>query len=187
MTMRVVTLAVLLAGMLFATTRPAEAQLSLAPISGLVTGHLGTATGLGGAGTTLSGGGSMAVVEQTGWGAEFDAGFASDDGGRTGGLSVQTYILNVLASWPRGRLRPFGVVGAGALRARSCTAACAGTIAWSDWAMSAGGGVQYLRNEVFGIRGDIRYLSNIGNPGRAPDGVRLWRVSVGATLIWVAD
>lgn len=185
--MRVLSVAILAAGLLFGVPWRVEAQVSLGPISGVLNGHLGTATGLGGAGTTLSGGASVAVVEQTGWGAEFDAGFASDDGGRSGGLSVQTYVMNLLAVWPRGRIRPFGVVGAGALRARTCTAGCAGTIAWSDWAMSAGGGVQYVRNEVFGLRGDVRYLSNIGNPGRAPDGVRFWRVSVGATVFWVAD
>jgi hypothetical protein len=187
MTMRVAILAVLVTGLLFVAPRPAGAQIGLGPISGALTGHLGTATGLGGAGTTLSGGASVAVVEQSGWGVEFDTGFASDDGGRSGGLSVQTYVLNLLAVWPKGRLRPFGAVGAGALRTRTCTTACAGTIAWSDWAASAGGGVLYLRNEVFGIRGDVRYLANIGNPGRAPDGVRLWRVSIGATLLWVAD
>lgn len=187
MTIRVATMAVFVTGLLFGAARPAAAQISLGPISGVLTGHIGTASGLDGAGTTLSWGGSVAVVEQTGWGAEFDAGFANDDGGRTGGLNVQTYIMNLLAVWPKGRVRPFGVIGAGALRARTCTAACAGTIDWSDWAFSAGGGVQYLRNEVFGIRGDVRYLSNIGNPGRAPDGARFWRVSVGATLIWVTD
>ena len=106
----------------------------------------------------------MAVVEQTGWGAEFDAGFANDDGGRTGGLNVQTYVMNLIGVWPKGQLRPFGTMGGGALRARTCTEACAGTIDWSDWAFSAGGGVQYVRNEIFGIRGDVRYFSNIGEP-----------------------
>ena len=188
MTLRALTLAVFVIGLLVGAPWPAAAQISLGPISGVATGHIGTASAIDGAdGTTLSWGGSVAVVEQSGWGAEFDAGFANDDGGRTGGLNVQTYILNLLAVWPRGRLRPFGVVGAGALRASTCTAGCAGTIDWSDWALSAGGGVQYLRNEVFGVRGDVRYFSNVGNPGRAPDGVQFWRVSVGATLIWVAD
>lgn len=87
MTMRVSTLVVFVTGLLFGTPWRADAQPSLGPISGVLTGHIGTATGHDGAGTTLSLGGSVAVVEQTGWGAEFDAGFASDDGGRTGGLN----------------------------------------------------------------------------------------------------
>ena len=187
MTMRVSTLVVFVTGLLFGTPWRADAQPSLGPISGVLTGHIGTATGHDGAGTTLSLGGSVAVVEQTGWGAEFDAGFASDDGGRTGGLNVQTYVMNVIAVWPKGHFRPFGTLGGGALRARTCTDACAGTIDWSDWVFSAGGGVQYVRNEIFGLRGDVRYFSNVGNPARAPDGVRFWRASIGATLIWVAN
>jgi Outer membrane protein beta-barrel domain len=185
--MRVATLAVLVTSLTYGTPRPANAQISLGPISGALTGHIGTASGENGAGTTLSLGGSMAVVEQSGWGAELDAGYANDDGGRTGGLNVQTYILNLIGVWPKGQLRPFGTIGGGALWARTCTEACAGTISWSDWAFSAGGGLQYVHNEVFGVRGDVRYFTNIGNPSRAADGVGFWRVSVGATLLWVAD
>jgi hypothetical protein len=45
----------------------------------------------------------------------------------------------------------------------------------------------YLRSEVFGLRGDLRYIANIGDPARAPQGVRVWRATLGATLLWVAD
>jgi len=185
--MRIATTAVLVAGLCFGTARPAAAQISLAPITGFVTGHLGTATGQDGAGTTLSLGGSVGVVEQSGWGAEFDAGFANDDGGRTGGLNAQTYVLNLIGFWPKGRLRPFGTIGGGVVNARTCTAGCADTVSWTDWAFSAGGGVQYLRSEIFGIRGDVRYITNIGDPARAPQGVGVWRVAIGATWLWVAD
>jgi hypothetical protein len=187
MMMRIATTALLAAGLLLTATRPAAAQISLGPITGALTGHIGTATGGNDAGTTLSLGGSVAVVEQTGWGAEFDLGFADDDDGRTGGLDVQTYVMNLIGVWPKGRLRPYGTIGGGGLRATSCTTGCAGTIAWSDWAFSAGGGVLYLSSEVFGIRGDLRYIANIGDPARAPQGVRVWRATVGATLLWVAD
>jgi opacity protein-like surface antigen len=184
---RMLTTAALAVLLLGAAAQPAVAQISLGPITGFLTGHLGTATGEGGAGTTLSLGASVGVVEDTGWGAEFDAGFANDDGGRTGGLNAQTYVVNLIAFWPKGRLRPFGTIGGGALRARTCTEACAGTLSWSDWAFSAGGGVQYLHNQVFGLRGDVRYITNIGDPARAPQGVRIWRVTVGATVLWVVN
>ena len=104
-----------------------------------------------------------------------------------GGLNAQTYVVNLIGFWPKGRLRPFGTIGGGALRVRTCTEACAGTLSWSDWAFSAGGGVQYLQNEVFGLRGDLRYITNIGDPARAPQGVRIWRVTVGATMLWVVN
>jgi hypothetical protein len=187
MMMRIATPAVLAAGLVFGAAGPAAAQISLGPITGALTGHIGTATGGNGAGTTLSLGASVAVVETTGWGAEFDLGVADDDDGRTGGLDVQSYIINLIGVWPKGRLRPFGTIGGGAVRATTCTTGCAGTIDWSDWAFSAGGGVLYLRNEVFGIRGDVRYVTNIGDPARAPQGVRVWRVAIGATVLWVAD
>ena len=187
MMMRIVTTALVAGGLLLAVPYSATAQISLGPISGALTGHIGTATGGNDAGTTLSLGGSVAVVEQSGWGAEFDFGYADDDDGRTGGLDVQTYVLNLIGVWPKGRLRPFGTIGGGGLRATSCTTGCASTVAWSDWAFSAGGGVLYLRSEVFGIRGDLRYIANIGDPARAPQGLRLWRATVGATLLWVAD
>ena len=113
---------------------------------------------------------------------------APDDRGRTGGLDVQSYVLNVIGMWPKGRVRPFAVGGGGAIRARSCVNACASTEAWTDWALSGGGGVQYLLNEMFGLRGEARYFAMTGrhrDPTR--EGIRFWRVAIGGTFQWVAD
>ena len=87
--------------LLLATTRPAAAQISLGPIVGAATAHIGSAIGTDDRGSTLSVGGSVAAVESTGWGAEFDAGFANNDDGRTGGLDAQSYMLNVIGVWPK--------------------------------------------------------------------------------------
>lgn len=165
---------------------PAAAQPGLDAISGQATGHIGVASGTDGRGSTLSLGASVAVVDTSGWGAEVDFGYADDDNGRSGGLDVQSYMVNVIGMWPKGRVRPYIVGGGGVLRARTCTPGCAGTLAWTDWGLSAGGGVQYLLNAATAFRGDVRYLTAPGDhpdPARN-DGFGFWRVSVGATFLW---
>ena len=177
--------ALLAAGVLLAP-RPAAAQLSLAPFTGLATGHIGAASGNDGRGSTLSLGGSVAVIEDSGWGAEFDFGYADDDNGRSGGLDAQSYMLNLIGMWPTGRLRPFVTAGAGGIRARSCVQACTGTTAWTDWGLTGGGGLQYQLNGLAALRGDVRYFTAPGDhpdPNR-PDGFSFWRISVGATFVW---
>jgi len=169
--------------LLLAAARPAAAQISLGPIVGAATAHIGTAIGTDDRGSTLSVGGSMAVVESTGWGAEFDAGFANDDDGRTGGLDVQSYMMSVIGVWPKGKLRPFGTFGAGVLHAHTCENGCANTTTWTDWGLSGGGGAFYFLNETFGVRGDVRYFSTAGRE----NGVGFWRITIGATFLWSAD
>jgi opacity protein-like surface antigen len=171
---------------LCAVAGTAEAQMSLAPFSGQVTGHLGVAAGRDGRGSTPSIGASLAVIEANGFGAEFDAGLASDDDGRGGGLDVQSYMLNAMAMWPRGRVRPFGTLGAGVLRIRACVAGCATTEAWTDWGWSGGAGVHVPVSPLFAVRGEARYFTALGdNPNQArPRGYGFWRVAVGATFIW---
>lgn len=166
---------------------PAWAQRGLSPYTGSATGHIGVAIGTDGRGGTPSLGASVAVLDNSGWGAEFDFGYADDDNGRTGGLDAQSYVLNVIGMWPKGRLRPFVVGGGGVLRARTCTSGCAGALAWTDWALSGGAGVQYRLSGAAALRGDVRYFTAPGDhpdPAR-PDGFGFWRVTVGATWLWI--
>ena len=81
---RIATMALAAAALALGAARPAAAQISLGPVNGIFTAHVGSAIGRDGTGSTLSAGGSVAVIEQSGWGAEFDAGFASDDRGHSG-------------------------------------------------------------------------------------------------------
>jgi opacity protein-like surface antigen len=176
----VVTIGVLL------TAHPASAQWGREPIRGEATGHIGVASGNDGRGSTLSVGGSVAVIEKTGWGAEFDAGFANDDDGRTGGLDVQSYMVNVIGMLPRGKVRPFVTAGAGGLRLHQCISGCAETLAWTDWGFTGGGGVQVRFHPLAAIRADVRYFTALADhpdPDR-PENFSFWRFSVGATFIW---
>jgi opacity protein-like surface antigen len=171
---------------LLLSAHPAAAQSGRDSFTGQATGHIGVASGNGDRGSTLSLGASMAVLEDSGLGAEFDVGFANDDNGRTGGLDVQSYMMNLLAMWPDGSLRPYLTVGAGVLHARTCVEACSGTQAWTDWGWSAGAGVQYQLRDQFALRGDARYLTTLADhpdPSR-PDGFSYWRFSAGATYFW---
>ena len=98
----------------------ARAQPTMGPFRGLATAHIGTSLGNDDAGEALSVGASVAVLEETGWGAEFDFGYA-DSGDEPGeGLEAQSYMLNAIIVRPKGRLRPFGVAGAGVIHARTC-------------------------------------------------------------------
>jgi hypothetical protein len=169
--------------LLLAAPRSASAQISLGPIVGAATVHVGTAIGTDDRGSTFSVGGSVAVVESTGWGAEFDVGFANDDDGRSGGLDVQSYMINATGVWPKGSLRPFGTFGVGVLHAHTCESGCASTSEWTDWGLSGGGGVLYFFNETFGLRGDARYFSTVDRNNN----LGFWRIAFGGTFLWSAD
>ncbi len=167
----------------------ADAQVSLASLTGQATVHVGVANGRDGRGSTLSIGGSMAAIEARGWGAEVDAGVASDNDGRDGGLDVQSYMVNLVGMLPSGRVQPYGTVGAGILRIRACLDTCARTEAWTDWGFSAGGGVQVPLLPSFAVRGEARYFTALGDhPDTArPRDYRFWRISVGGTFLWSID
>jgi opacity protein-like surface antigen len=167
------------------TASPAAAQLSLGAFSGQATAHIGAALGNDEAGNALALGGSLAVLEQSGWGAEFDFGYANSGDDPDDGLTAQSYMVNLIGAWPTGSLRPFGVAGAGAIRARTCVAGCASSETWTDWGLSGGGGVQYLINDTAAVRADVRYVRAIGDhPDPTRSGLSFWRIGVGATLLW---
>ena len=173
------------AAMLLAAS-PASAQVSLAPLTGLASGHLGTTAGADGSDAAFTFGGSVAVVEQSGWGAEIDFGHAAGEGGANRGAHVQSYMVNVTGVWPTGALRPFLVAGLGGLRVRACGVNCEGLVTWLDWGYSAGAGAHYLVNSRVALRGDVRYFSTLDNH---PDAARrhrfdFWRVTVGASVLW---
>ena len=168
----------------------ADAQLSMKPLTGLGTVHLGATAGAD-VGTSGSVGGSVAVLEESGLGAEFDFGFGAGSASRLGPSgSVQSYMVNFIGVRPVGRIRPFVTIGGGVLRVHGCTAGCARTLSWTDWGWNGGAGAFVMMNDWFALRGDLRYLGELANhpdPDR-PRRFNYWRVSAGATFVWaVAD
>jgi len=177
--------AVLLTMAAGAWAAPARAEQNF---TGLASAHMGSVNG----GDVREGGltvaGSMAVVEDNGLGAELDLGHTQRfDDGLFDESSVSTLMLNFAAVWPHPNIRPFGTGGAGVLRARA--SGTEGEVRTrTDAAFNVGGGLLYMFNDVFGVRGELRYFRYFDRHDdlrRADDGhFDFWRTTVGATLAW---
>lgn len=153
---------------------------------GLFTAHIGAATGDDVSEAKLTPGLSVAVQEQTGWGAELDFGHTSDAVSGAQILDLTTYMVN--ASWvkPDGQIRPFGIAGAGIMQINGCDFPCNSSATTYDFGINVGGGVFALLNDVVGVRGDARYFfASADHPDlRRPDNFGFWRITIGATLMW---
>ena len=131
-----------------------------------------------------------------GW--ELDAaaapGFFSGDRGPqlVSGSQTSTFVLNGVVTMPRGWtgsvVRPYGVVGAGVIKARIDDVF--GVFATNTLlaGMDTGGGVLVLPWRRFGIRGDVRYFRSVRKDdpeatlGFGPAFVDLWRVTAGGVI-----
>ena len=158
------------------------------PIEGYATAHLGGTRGGDVPDTWRTVGGSVAVVEDSGWGAEMDLGYASHKT-TTRDNSLGTFMVNLNWVSPKGLVRPFGVVGAGVVRLGGCLSSCVSTTTVTDFGLNAGAGVYVPLNDMVAVRGDGRYF---WAPGEHPDSFRpdnygFWRFSVGVTLQWVVS
>lgn len=182
---RVSCLVVVMCAASFALPGNAAAQLSVRPLTGLATAHVGGTAG-GDVGGSPSVGVSVGVVEAGGLGAEIDFGYGAGSESRLGPGAVQSYMVNFHGMWPTGRIRPFGVAGGGAMHVSGCNVGCTRTISWTDWGWNLGGGAYLVMNEWLAFRGDVRYLAQLRDhpdPER-PRNFDFWRVSVGATFLW---
>jgi opacity protein-like surface antigen len=154
---------------------------------GVFSPYIGVTTGADVEDPGFTFGASLAVLDEMGWGAELDVAHATtvgdeglDDSGLTSGM------LHVAYYWARGRIRPYGVAGAGVLRLSGIRAADGGQ-SRTDWGLSFGGGAHAPLNEVLGVRGDVRYIRFLESHADvlAGDGVfGAWRLSVGLAVNW---
>jgi len=164
----------------------ARAQVGTGTFTGFVTGHVGAITGgdLSDPGATL--GASVAVHEETGWGAEIDFGHTSDvlAGGQI--LDVTSWMVNAVWVRPNGLIRPFGSGGAGVLQVNGCDAPCNIPARTFDFGLSVGGGTYVTFSDVAALRGDVRYFWASGDHPdlRRPDNFNYWRASFGVTFMW---
>lgn len=164
----------------------ARAQMSMGSFQGYLTGHVGAITGPDLSERKLAGGGSVAVQEANGWGAEFDFGHTVNAVSGRQVLDVTTYLVN--GSWikPTGILRPFAVAGAGVVQVNGCDAPCTRAAQTYDFGLSAGGGAYVAIHDMFGVRADARYFYTSADHSdlRRPDNFSFWRISIGATFMW---
>lgn len=167
------------------TTANAQSR-AMGSFGGYFTPFLGVSTGGEVTEPRLTFGASLAVQEQTGWGAELDFGHSSDVEAAGLVLNATTYMVN--ASWvkPEGLIRPFAVAGAGIMQLDGC-GFCNRPSRTYDLGWTAGAGVHALVNDYVAIRGDARYFFASADHFdlQRPDNFNFWRVSVGVTFMWV--
>jgi opacity protein-like surface antigen len=180
---RIATLTVVLA---LGGVPPADAQ---ALFTGLLTGHIGAAQGGDVRDATRTVGGSLAVIDRSGYGAEIDI-------GHTGGFdeqsfadsSVTSFALNFIAVYPEGKFRPFVNVGVGVFRLRAAVSTGQPVEGHTETGWDAGGGLYYAVSEFLAVRGDLRYFRLFGRPEdlvlRDSGFFDYWRTSIGATFTW---
>ncbi len=164
----------------------ARAQIGAGSFTGFLTGHAGAVTGgdLSDPRATL--GLSMAVHEETGWGAEIDFGHTADVLSGRQILDVTSYMVNAIWAKPTGLIRPFGSAGAGILQVNGCDSPCNIAARTYDLGISAGGGTYVALNDVAALRADLRYFwASANHPElNRPDNFNYWRISFGATFMW---
>jgi opacity protein-like surface antigen len=143
--------------------------------------------------TTVTGanfGFSTGYVTEHNWGTELDVSHSTkfnDQGYEATGLT--TAMINVMAI-PRVHrwVRPYGLFGAGAIRARGCTANCVTEFSRTDLGLDAGAGVFVPVNDLFGARADVRYFRyaqvHRDLPRQDNGPFDFWRVTFGGVLTW---
>lgn len=139
---------------------------------------------------------STAYLEESDWGGEFDLAYVTDfndiDFEST---SIATVFVNLMVA-PKlktptlGRwVRPFAVAGLGLIRARGCDRPnCVTTLSRTSLGLDAGGGVLVPINDIYGIRGDVRYFRYAMNHADLPrtgnGQFDFWRLGLAGTVTW---
>jgi hypothetical protein len=163
-----------------------DARAQIGSFRGFLTGHVGAIGGgdISSARATL--GASVAVHEDTGWGAEIDIGHAADAVSGRQILDVTSYMVNAIWIRPDGVVRPFGMGGAGVLQVNGCDAPCNVPARTHDFGMNIGGGAFLMLSDIAGFRADARYVFSSAEHAdlHRPDNFNYWRISIGATFSW---
>ena len=177
----------LLVVLMLGVAAAADAQQYL--YEGLLTAHIGTSQGGEVKGASTTGGGSLAVLDLNGFGAEIDiAHFGDFDDELFADSSVTNFSLSFMYAYPHEHMRPFLVAGVGAVRLRATPLAGPSTSSHTEAAYNVGAGLLFMANGIFGIRGDVRYVRFFTGVEdlalRGDDAFDYWRTSVGVTLSW---
>lgn len=162
----------------------AEAQTG--SYTGFVTGQLGLTTAGDMPATVFTPSLSMAVQDDSGWGAEIDFGYANGAPSTSRELDLATYMVNALWQARSGLVRPYALAGAGAIQVHGCFTFCTRLDTVYDLGVNVGGGALYAVNDIVGFRGDLRYFLAPGDKTGTtrPGNYGFWRASVGVTFMW---
>lgn len=181
---RMAVFAMCVCGLVAAGATRAEAQMGI--FRGYLTGSAGSATGGDVATPVFTPAVTVSVQEANGWGAEFDFGYSADVNSGRQQLDVATYMFNGNWIQPKGRVRPFGGVGAGVVQADGCDSPCTRAANTFDLGINAGGGVMVAVTDVIAVRGDVRYFRTLADHPdlRRPSNFGFWRASLGVSFVW---
>lgn len=126
-------------------------------------------------------GGAVAVVEDSGWGADMDLSFSADEP-----ADLMALMINLDWTKPRGFFRPYASGGVGLLRMHGCISGCPEVITTTDFGLNVGGGAYFLINDTVSVRGEVKYLWAPGDhPDLSrPDNYGFFRATVGVTFAW---
>jgi opacity protein-like surface antigen len=126
-------------------------------------------------------GAAVAVVEDSGWGADMDISFAPDEP-----ADVLAFMVNLDWTKPTGVLRPYLSGGVGALRLHGCVSGCPQVATTTDFGLNVGGGAYISVNDAVLVRGEVKYLWAPGDhPNESrPDNWGFVRATVGITFSW---
>ena len=161
--------------------------------TGMITPYVGAAGGGDVEGRSVTPGVSMAVIDISGLGAEVDIGHTREiDDTRFSSSAITSVTVNFVGMWQvpvvRRVFRPFVEAGVGLLRVRTELPDAGLVTSRTDWAFDAGAGVVYMFNDVFGVRGDVRYFRYFERFDDLPLGDNgffdYWRTAVGLTVAW---
>ena len=168
----------------------AEAQIAKKGFTGFATGFIGPSVGGDIEDGGWTPGAAIAIVDASGFGVELDLShvrtFNAPPFVESG---ITTLTVNLAGVWTdeTAFVRPYVALGAGLLRARACVADCGFAESRTEVGLDIGGGAYVLVNELFGLRGDLRYfrfLERHPDLLRTSNGFDFWRVSIGATFSW---
>jgi opacity protein-like surface antigen len=151
--------------------------------------YVGTTTG---GDTTTNGatyGFTLAYIPESYWGVDFDLSHSTKFNDAYESSALTTAMVDVVASpyitrW----VRPYGLFGVGAIRARGCVTNCIRELSRTDFGLDAGGGVFIPVNSSVGARAEVRYFryAAIHNDlPRLDNGpFDFWRVTFGGFVAW---
>ena len=136
---------------------------------------------------------STAYIEDSGWGGELDLGYVTDFNDRDfESTAIATAMINLMVApqlpWTK-RYRIYGVAGLGLIRARGCSRpSCVTEFSRTDLGVDMGGGLLYAFNDMFGVRGDLRYFRyaqiHPDLPRTSNGPFDFWRLAGGAAFTW---
>lgn len=175
-----------MAAALLCATSPARAQ-QFSELTGMLTGMVGAATSGDVRQRAVTFGGSSAVIEESGIGAEVEIAHTSEfDPDRFADSTVTSFMVNALRMGRHPKYRPYAAGGVGLLHVGVEVFDGVTAASRTGLGFNGGGGMVVVFSDVIGVRGDVRFFRFFQQYPELPASGTFdyWRVTVGATYSW---